>query len=116
MQYISIFLLIVAVITLVLGILTVAKILPLPDGQLPIAIVLIVVGALALAGSIALAILRSNKKKALLANKDEINKQDEVLKNKENEVNERVPSWYKDALWSAEGNTIKNATQKHILK
>lgn len=113
---ISIFLLAVAIVTLLLGILTVSNILPLPAGQLPIAIVLIVVGALALAGSIALAILRGNKKKALLANKDEINKQDEDLKNKENEINKRVPSWYKDALWSAEGNTIKNATQKHILK
>ena len=114
---ISIFLLIVAIITLSLGILTLAKVLPLPAGQVPIAISLTAVGALALGGSIALAVLRSNKKKALLARKDEILKQDEDLKNKESEIESRVPQWYKDAIWSLEGsNVVKNSTQRHQLK
>ena len=108
---ISIFLLAIAVFTLVFGILTLAKVLPLPAGQIPIAIVLVVVGVLALAGSIVLAILRNNKKKALLERKDEILKQDEELKEKE-----RSAKWYKDALWRAEGNTFKNASQQHTLK
>ena len=113
---ISIFLLIVAVITLVLGILTLAKVLPLPAGQIPIAIVLVVVGVLALAGSIVLAIFRSKKKKALLERKDEILKQDEELKEKERNIDSRTPEWYKDALWTAEGNVFKNKSQRHELK
>lgn len=113
---ISILLLGVAIITLVLGVLTLTKVLPLPAEQIGIAIALTIVGALALAGSILLAVFRSKKKKALLEKKDEILKQDEALKNKENEVNSRVPKWYKDALWTAEGNIIKNASQRHELK
>ena len=113
---ISIFLLCVAIFTLVFGILTIAKILPLPIEQIGIAIALIIVGALALAGSIVLAILRSNKKKALLARKDEVLKQDHELQDKEKEIDRRVPDWYKAALWSAEGNVIKNATQRHEVK
>ena len=113
---ISIFLLAIAVFTLVFGILTLAKVLPLPAGQIPIAIVLVVVGVLALAGSIVLAILRKKKKKALLERKDEILKQDEELKEKERSVDARTPKWYKDALWRAKGNTFKNASQQHTLK
>ena len=113
---ISILLLGVAVFTLVFGILTLAKVLPLPAGQIPIAIVLTVVGVLALAGSIVLAILRSKKKKALLERKDEILKQDQDLKEKENNIDSRTPQWYKDALWTAEGNMFKNKSQRHELK
>ena len=113
---ISILLLGVAIITLVLGILTLAKVLPLPAGQIPIAIVLVVVGVFALAGSIVLAVFRSKKKKALLERKDEILKQDEELKEKERNIDSRTPEWYKDALWTAEGNTFKNASQRHELK
>ena len=57
-----------------------------------------------------------NKKKALLERKDEILKQDEELKEKERSVDARTPKWYKDALWRAEGNTFKNASQQHTLK
>ena len=113
---ISIFLLAVAVFTLVFGILTLAKVLPLPAGQLPIAIILTVVGVLALAGSVVLAVLRSQKKKALLERKDEILKQDQDLKEKESSVSSRTPQWYKDALWKAEGNVVKNASQRHELR
>ena len=113
---ISILLLAVAIFTLVFGILTLARVLPLPSSQIGIAIALVVVGTLALAGSIVLAVFRSNKKKMLLAKKDEILKQDEDLKNKEKEIDSRVPQWYKDALWTVEGNAIKNALQRHELK
>jgi len=113
---ISILLLCVAVFALVFGILTLAKVLPLPPEQIGIAIALVIVGVLALAGSIVLAVLRSNKKKALLARKDEILKQDQDLKEKENGINDRVPQWYKDALWTAEGNVVKNKSQRHELK
>ena len=113
---ISIFLLCVAVITLVLGILTLAKVLPLPAGQLPIAIVLTVVGVLALGGSIVLFILRKNKKAKLLENKDEILSKDEELKERERNLDSRTPQWYKDALWTASGNTFKNSFEQHILK
>ena len=113
---ISIFLLFIALFTLTFGILTLANILPLPAGQIPIAIVLTIVGALALGGSIALFILRLRKKKALLANEGEILRKDEELKNKENEIDARVPQWYKDALWHAEGNQLINSSQRHILK
>lgn len=113
---ISILLLGVALFTLIFGILTLAGVLPLPKSQIGIAIALVIVGVLALGGSIALAILRSNKKKALLEKKDQILKQDEDLKKKEQEVDSRVPDWYKNALWSAEGNVLKNATQTHTLK
>lgn len=112
----SIFLLIVAIITLTLGILTLAKVLPLPAGQIPIAIALTVVGALCLGGAIAAFILRRKKKLKLLNNKEEILKNDEGLKQKEQDIDKRTPQWYKDALWSYEGNTFKNATQKHTLK
>ena len=113
---ISILLLGIAVFTLVFGILTLAGILPLPPEQIGIAIALVIVGALALIGSILLFIFRLKKKKGLLAKKDEILAQDQELQNKENEINKRVPQWYKDALWTAEGNTIKNVNQKHVLK
>lgn len=113
---ISILLLCVAIFTLVFGILTLAKALPLPAGQIPIAIVLVVVGVLALAGSIILAILRSKKKKALLERKDEILKQDEELKERERNIDSRTPQWYKDALWTAEGNVFKNKSQRFELK
>ena len=113
---ISILLLGVAIITLVFGILTLAKILPLPPEQIGIAIALVIVGTLALAGSIALAVFRNKKKKALLENKDKILKQEEELKAKEKDIDNRVPQWYKDALWTAEGNVVKNASQRHELK
>ena len=113
---ISILLLGVAVITLVFGILTLAGILPLPPEQVGIAIALVIVGALSLAGSITLFIFRLKKKKALLAKKDEILAQDQDLQNKEKEIDKRVPQWYKDALWTAEGNVVKNVNQKHVLK
>ena len=113
---ISIFLLCVAIITLTFGILTLASILPLPKEQIGIAIALTIIGALALAGSIVLAIFRGKKKKALLEKKDEILSQDQELQNKEKEIDKRVPRWYKDALWTAEGNIIKNASQRHELK
>ena len=113
---ISILLLCVAIITLAFGILTLAKVLPLPPEQIGIAIALVVVGTLALAGSIVLAVLRSNKKKALLARKDEILKEDQDLQAREKEIDSRTPQWYKDALWTAEGNVLKNASQRHELK
>ena len=113
---ISIFLLIVAVITLFFGIMTIAKVLPLPPEQIGISIALVVVGGLALPGSIILAVFRSKKKKMLLEHKDEINKQDEDLKKKEQELDSKIPQWYKDALWTAKGDEIRNASQHHILK
>ena len=113
---ISILLLGIAVITLVFGILTLAKLLPLPPEQIGIAIALTIVGILALAGSIVLAIFRGKKKKALLEKKDEILEQDQDLKEKEQNIDNRVPQWYKDALWTSEGNVIKNKSQRHELK
>ena len=113
---ISILLLGIAVFTLVFGILTLAGILPLPPEQKGIAIALVIVGALALVGSILLAIFRGKKKKALLEKKDEILAQDNDLQKREHEIDERVPQWYKDALWSAEDNVVKNALQIHTLK
>ena len=113
---ISILLLGIAVFTLLFGILTLAGALPLPKSQIGIAIALVVVGTFALAGSIVLAVLRSKKKKMLLEKKDEILKQDQDLQAKEKEVDNRVPQWYKDALWTVEGNAIKNALQRHELK
>lgn len=112
---ISIFLLLVGIITFALGLLTLIKVLPLPAGQIPIAVVLLIVGALALAGSIALFIMRLNKKKALLVKKDEILKQDDELKEKEQGIDRRTPRWYKDSLWTAEGNTFKNSRQTFKL-
>ena len=113
---ISILLLGIAIFTLTFGILTLANILPLPAGQTPIAIVLTIVGALALGGSIALFVLRKLKKNKLLANKDEILKQDADLKAREADVEIRLPRWYINALWTVEGNVIKNATQRHEFK
>ncbi len=113
---ISIFLLAIAVFTLVFGILTLAGILPLPPEQIGIAIALVIVGTLALAGSIVLAVIRGNKKKALLARKDEILKEDEELKVREQDIDNRTPKWYKEALWTVEGNAIKNSTQRYELK
>ena len=113
---ISILLLCVAIFTLTFGVLTLAKVLPLPAEQTFIAVILTIVGVLALAGSILLAIFRGKKKKALLKKKDEIVKQDQDLREKEREINSRTPRWYKDALWTAEGNMIRNASQRFILK
>ena len=113
---ISIFLLGIAIVTLVLGILTIAKVLPLPAAQLGIAIALTVVGTLALAGSIVLAVFRHKKKMLLLADRDSILRKDEELREKEQQIDKRVPNWYKDALWTAQGNTIKNASQQFELK
>lgn len=113
---ISILLLGIAIFMLTFGILTLAKVLPLPASQIGIAVALVIVGALAFAGSIALAVLRSNKKKSLLQNKDAILKQDDALKEKEQEIDRRVPQWYKDALWSAKGNAIQNASGCFELK
>ena len=113
---ISILLLGIAIFTLVFGILTLAGILPLPPSQIAIAIILVVVGALALGGSIILAIFRNKKKQALLAKKDEILAQNQDLNNREKDLDNRIPKWYKNALWKAEGNTIKNAAQSFVLK
>ena len=113
---ISILFLGVAVVTLLLGILTLVGALPLPKEQIGISIALVIVGALALAGSIVLAVFRNKKKQALLANKDEILSNNQKLETKEKEIDKKVPQWYKDALWSAEGNMVKNASQSHVLK
>ena len=113
---ISIFLLIIATILLAFGILTLSKVLPLPSEQIGIAIALVIVGTLSLAGSILLAVFRGKKKKALLERKDDILKEDQELKAKEQEIDARVPQWYKNALWTAEGYYIKNATQRYELK
>ena len=112
---ISVFLLLIAIFVLTFGILTLAGILPLPDEQKGIAVVLVIIGALALTGSILLAVLRGKKKKSLLERKEEILKQDQDLQIREKEIDARVPQWYKDALWTAEGNVVKNATQRHTL-
>ena len=112
---ISILLLCVAIFTLTFGILTLANILPLPAGQIPIAIALVVIGSLSLGGSIVLFILRRKKKLALLARKDEILKEDADLKAKEADVNLRTPQWYKNALWSYEGNEVKNFNTRLTL-
>lgn len=112
---ISILLSAVAVVTLLLGLLTLSGILPLPKEQIGIAVALVIVGALSLAGSIVLAVLRSKKKAALLEKKDEILSQDRDLQNKEAAVDKRVPQWYKDALWTVEGKAIKNASQRYEL-
>ena len=106
---ISIFLLIIALITLTLGILTLANILPLPAGQIPIAIVLTIVGVLALGGSIALFVLRRKKKLSLLERKDEILQSDAELQSKEASVELKTPQWYKNALWTYEGSIVKNS-------
>ena len=113
---ISIFLLCIAVITLALGILTLAGVLPLPAAQVPIAVVLTVVGVLALGGSITLFIFRRKKKLALLERKSEIDEQDAKLKEKEADVDSRTPQWYKDAIWRAEGNMIINTRNRFTLK
>ncbi len=112
----SILLLGIAVVTLTLGILTLASVLPLPSGQTPIAIVLTIVGALSLGGSITTFIFRRKKKLALLSRKDEILKSDEELKEREKDVDSRLPEWYRNALWTYEGNTFRNAMQSHTLK
>ena len=52
----------------------------------------------------------------ILERKDEILKQDQNLQAKEKEIDNRVPQWYKDALWTVEGNAIKNSLQRHELK
>ena len=113
---ISIFLLIVGLITFAFGFLTLIKVLPLPKEQIGIAVVLTIVGVLALTGSILLAVFRSKKKKALQAKRGEIERNDQNLQAREAELDSRVPQWYKDALWRAEGNYIRNATQKFELK
>ena len=113
---ISILLFAIAIITLSLGILTLAGVLPLPPEQLPIAIVLTILGSLALAGSIVLFVFRRKKKLALLAEKDEINNQDAKLKEREANVESRTPRWYKDAIWRVEGNTIINSCNRLTLK
>lgn len=113
---ISIFLLIVALITLAFGILTLVKVLPLPASQIGIAIALTIAGSLALSGSIVLAIFRHKKKMLLLAMKEEILRQDADLAEREKAIDRKVPSWYKDALWKAEGNVLSNASQRHELK
>ena len=112
---ISILLLGIAVFTLIFGILTLAGILPLPEEQKFISIILVVVGSLALVGSILCFVFRLKKKKALLANKDQILAQDQELQTKEKEIDKRVPQWYKDALWTTEGNVVKNVNQSHTL-
>ena len=112
---ISILLLCVAIVTLSLGILTLAKVLPLPAAQIPLAVTLVVIGALSLGGSIVLYIFRRKKKLALLARKDEILKMDSDLKQKEQEIDLRVPQWYKNAIWTSEGNTFKNFYQRFTL-
>ena len=113
---ISIFLLCVSIVLLSLGILTLAKVLPLPAAQIPLAVVFTVLGAFALGGSIVLAVFRSKKKKALLARKDEVLKENAELEQREKDIDNRVPQWYKDALWTAKGDTIRNARQEYVLK
>lgn len=113
---ISVFLLIVALIVLTFGILTIAGILPIPPEQRGIAILLIVIGVFALAGSIVLAVFRGKKKKALLERKDDVLAKDANLQAREAEIDARVPDWYKKAIWTVEGNVIRNMTQRHEIK
>ena len=113
---ISVFLLIVALIVLTFSILTIAGILPIPPEQRGIAILLIVIGVFALAGSIVLAVFRGKKKKALLERKDDVLAKDANLQAREAEIDARVPDWYKKAIWTVEGNVIRNMTQRHEIK
>lgn len=112
---ISIFLLGVGLVTEILGLLTSLKVLPIPEAQFGIAIALCIVGVLAIGGSIGLCLVRNNKRKVLLTRKDEIEKENEALKSRELEIDSRVPQWYKDALWTAEGDVLKSAIQTHNL-
>lgn len=112
----SILLLCVAIFTLTFGILTLAKVLPLPEGQIGIAVVLTIVGFLALGGSITAAVLRNKKKRALLAEKDKILNDNDALRTREAEIDNRVPQWYKDSLWTVEGNIIKNRSNRLEIK
>ena len=113
---ISVFLLLVSLVLLTFGILTLAKILPLPPEQIGIAVVLVIVGTLALAGSIVLAVFRGKKKRELLSREGQIIAQDNELQAREAELDSRVPQWYKDALWRAEGNVLKNKKVSLTLK
>ena len=113
---ISVFLLLVSLVLLAFGILTLAKILPLPPEQIGIAVVLVIVGTLALAGSIVLAVFRGKKKRELLSREGQIVAQDNELQAREAELDSRVPQWYKDALWRAEGNVVRNAKVSLTLK
>lgn len=112
----SIFFMIVALITLVLGILTLAKVLPIPNGQIPIAISLVVVGVLSAGLSFLLFFFRRKKKLELLTRKDEILKEDEDLRVREKDVDARIPAWYKEARWTAMGDYFSNETQRHELR
>ena len=112
----SVFLLIIAIILLSFGILTLSKILPLPEEQIGIAVALVIFGSLALIGSILVAVFRGKKKRELLTRKEEILRQDQDLQNREAEIDSKVPQWYKNALWSAEGYVLRNATQRYELK
>lgn len=113
---ISVFLLLVGLLVFTFGVLTIGGALPIPPEQRGIAIFLIILGVFAIAGSIVLAVFRGKKKKALLERKDDVLSKDANLQAREAEVNSRVPQWYKNALWTVEGNAVRNVTTRLELK
>lgn len=112
----SIFLMCVGLFCLFFGIMTIARVLPLPEEQKGIAIALIIVGALAAAGCVLATVFRSKKVKALQANRPEIEKADASLKERESSVDSKTPAWYKDALWEAKGDLLINKTAQFTLR
>ena len=104
----SILLLCVGLFCGILGILTVAKVLPIPEEQNVIPIILIIVAVLAIAGCVLATVLRTKKIKGMQANRVEIEDADKALKDKENNFENDEPLWHKNAIFRIENDTLVN--------
>lgn len=116
MNKLSIFMFIVSVVFLAFGLLTLFKVLPLPESQIGIAIGLVIAGALLDAGAILVIVLRAKKIKKLNERRDEIEKEDASLKAEEDALKSEEPSWYGRALFTYKGTLVSNSQVQWDLK
>ena len=105
----SIFLAIVGMICATLGILTVSKVLPLPEEQIFIAIILIVVGLLSICGCVLATVLRSKKIKGLQSQRSSLEEKDAQLKERELELKGEEPTWHAEAIFQYKDKLVWNA-------
>lgn len=108
----SIFLLVLGLITGTLGILALVGVLPIPSEQIGISIALSVVGVLAITGSILVSIFRDKKIKLIQKDRGDIENENNALLAKENKLFSDEPIWHAGAQFKISNNLVYNNNSK----
>lgn len=105
----SVFLLIAGLICGVLGVLALAKVLPIPPEQIGISIGLTIGGVVCIGGAVLAAVLRGKKIKGMQGDRASIEETYSKLKEKEMELKGEEPTWHAEAIFQYKDKMVYNA-------